>query len=116
MAVLCRHTVSRVLFITLLTALVAAQDDQKQPFDCHVSIDGNTYDLTGLKGEHTVTRDSVMPPSTIHDAVTFNLCEDLAKGTVPDEDQVCLIKCPLASVQIADRRRTDSVRQAHEHA
>ncbi|TBU61600.1 autophagy-related protein 27 [Dichomitus squalens] len=97
MAVLCRYTISRVLFLTLLSTLVAAQDDQK-PFDCHVTIGEDAYDLTGLKGEHTVTRESNMPPSTIHDAVTFNLCEDLAKSSAPEEDQcppgtrACLVR------------------------
>ena len=83
-----RHPVSRAVLLTLLSALVAAQDDTK-PFDCHVTIGQDKYDLTGLKGEFAVDRDISLPPSTIHDKLSFNLCEDLTtKKDVPAEDQV----------------------------
>lgn len=83
-----RHPVSRAVLLTLLSALVATQDDTK-PFDCHVTIGQDKYDLTGLKGEFAVDRDISLPPSTIHDKLSFNLCEDLTmKKDVPAEDQV----------------------------
>ncbi|PIL29752.1 hypothetical protein GSI_08191 [Ganoderma sinense ZZ0214-1] len=93
-----RHPVSRAVLLTLLSALVAAQDDQK-PFDCHVTIGQDKYDLTGLKGEFAAERDISLPPSTIHDTLSFNLCEDLTtKKDVPAEDQcpsgtrACLVR------------------------
>ncbi len=83
-----RHPISRAVLLTLLSALVAAQDDQK-PFDCNVIIGQDKYDLTGLKGEFAVERDISLPPSTVHDKLSFNLCEDLtSKKDVPTEDQV----------------------------
>ncbi|KAI1795745.1 autophagy-related protein 27 [Ganoderma leucocontextum] len=93
-----RHPVSRAVLLTLLSALVAAQDDQK-PFDCRVTIGEDKYDLTGLKGEFSTERDISLPPSTIHDKLFFNLCEDLTqKKDVPQEDQcpsgtrACLVR------------------------
>ena len=83
-----RHPVSRAILLTLLSALVAAQDNPK-PFDCHVTIGQDKYDLTGLEGEFSVDRDISLPPSTIHDKLSFNLCKDLSqKKDVPTEDQV----------------------------
>ncbi|KAI8993858.1 autophagy-related protein 27 [Trametes punicea] len=93
-----RHSISRLALLTLLTALVSAQDDSK-PFDCHVTLDDFKYDLTSLEGEHTVSREISVPPTTIEDKVTFNLCADLQrKSDVPTEDQcpdgtrACLVR------------------------
>ena len=84
-----RHPVSRVVLLTLVSALAAAAQDDDKPFDCHITLDKINYDLTSLAGEHTVSREHQLPPSTIEDKVTFNLCADLTrKSEVPDADQV----------------------------
>ena len=85
-----RHPVTRIVLLTLVSALAAAaaQDDDK-PFDCHITLDKINYDLTSLAGEHTISRSRSLPPSTIEDKVTFNLCEDLTrKSDVPEDEQV----------------------------
>ena len=88
-----RHPVSRIVFLTLVSALVAAQDDPK-PFDCHITSGDLQYDLTSLAGEHVASRELQQPPSTLDDKVTFNLCEDLKHdGSVPDDDQVRSCAC-----------------------
>ncbi|KAI0779328.1 autophagy-related protein 27 [Fomes fomentarius] len=93
-----RHTVSRIVFLTLVSALVAAQDEQK-PFDCHITSGEDQYDLTSLAGEHAASREVQQPPSVLEEKVTFNLCEDLKRvSSVPDDDQcpsgtrACLIR------------------------
>ncbi|RPD54754.1 hypothetical protein L226DRAFT_534876 [Lentinus tigrinus ALCF2SS1-7] len=94
-----RHPVSRIVLLTLVSALAAAAQDDDKPFDCHITLGNINYDLTSLAGEHTVSRELQLPPSTIEDKVTFNLCEDLThKSEVPDDDQcpsgtrACLIR------------------------
>lgn len=83
-----RHTVSRIVFLTLVSALVAAQDEQK-PFDCHITSGEDQYDLTSLAGEHAASREVQQPPSVLEEKVTFNLCEDLKRvSSIPDDDQV----------------------------
>ncbi|KAH9859115.1 autophagy-related protein 27 [Lenzites betulinus] len=92
MMALLRHPLSRLALLTLLSALVSAQDDPK-PFDCHLTIGDLQYDLTKADGEHTAAREVSVPPTTILDKVTFNLCADLErKSDVPSEDQ-----CPAGS-------------------
>ncbi|KAI9061762.1 hypothetical protein FKP32DRAFT_1575350 [Trametes sanguinea] len=93
-----RHSISRLAILTLLTALASTQDTPK-PFDCHITIDELQYDLGSLAGEHSVSRELSVPPSTIEDKVTFNLCADLErKSDVPTEDQcpegtrACLVR------------------------
>ncbi|KAI0355747.1 hypothetical protein OH77DRAFT_1436816 [Trametes cingulata] len=97
MAIL-RHPIARLALLTLVSALASAQDDPK-PFDCHITIGDNQYDLTKVAGEHTVSREISVPPSTFKDEVTFNLCADLErKSDVPSEDQcppgtrACLVR------------------------
>ena len=83
-----RHPIARLAILTLVSALASAQDASK-PFDCHITIGDVKYDLTSLEGEHTVSRELSVPPTTIEDKVTFNLCKDLErKSDVPTEDQV----------------------------
>lgn len=78
------------LFFTLIhlyTALLALAADE--PFDCHPTIGPAKYDLTSLKGEHTISRTREMPPSSMEDIVTFDLCAEIQKKDgVPDVDQV----------------------------
>ena len=74
---------------SLVLPFVQAQDN---PFDCKVSLDGGKqqYDLTSLKGAHTMFRTREIPPSRMIDEVHFNLCEDLQKREdVAEGDQVC---------------------------
>ncbi|KAI0705117.1 autophagy-related protein 27 [Cerioporus squamosus] len=83
-----RHPVSRIVLLTLVSALAAAAPDDDKPFDCRVTLGNVNYDLTSLAGEHTVSRSLQLPPSTIEDKVTFNLCEELKqKSDVPDDEQ-----------------------------
>ncbi|KAH9895092.1 autophagy-related protein 27 [Cubamyces lactineus] len=93
-----RHPIARLAILTLVSALASAQDASK-PFDCHITIGDVKYDLTSLEGEHTVSRELSVPPTTIEDKVTFNLCKDLErKSDVPPEDQcpegtrACLVR------------------------
>lgn len=73
--------------IHLYTALLALAADG--PFDCHPTVGPAKYDLTSLKGEHTMSRTREMPPSSMEDIVTFDLCAEIQKKDgVPDVDQV----------------------------
>ncbi|KAI0630091.1 autophagy-related protein 27 [Trametes polyzona] len=98
MMALLRHPLSCLALLTLVSALVSAQEDSK-PFDCHITIGDLQYDLTKAGGEHSATREVPVPPTTIEDKVTFNICEDLEhKSDVPSEDQcpkgtrACLVR------------------------
>ncbi|KAI0762120.1 autophagy-related protein 27 [Trametes elegans] len=98
MMALFRHPIPRLVLLTLLSALAAAQDDSK-PFDCHLTLGDLKYDLTSLGGEHSVAREVSVPPTVLEDRVTFNLCADLErKSDVPSEDQcpegtrACLVR------------------------
>ncbi|KAG9221108.1 hypothetical protein CCMSSC00406_0005453 [Pleurotus cornucopiae] len=72
--------------IHLYTALLALAADG--PFDCHPTVGPAKYDLTSLKGEHTMSRTREMPPSSMEDIVTFDLCSEIQKKDgVPDIDQ-----------------------------
>lgn len=78
----------RHLLISFLIqwSLVSAQDD---PFNCHLTSNGLSFDLTKLTGEHKVSRTRDTPPSTMFDELRFDLCEDLKKlDNVADADQV----------------------------
>lgn len=73
------------LFFFLSTS-VQAQDDA---FNCHITTNGQNYDLTKLAGEHVVTRTRDTPPTTMVDSLRFDLCADLNKQDgVADADQV----------------------------
>ncbi|KAI0820037.1 autophagy-related protein 27 [Trametes gibbosa] len=87
-----RHPLSRLALLTLLSAFVSAQDDPK-PFDCHLTVGDFQYDLTKGGGAQSAERAVSVPPTTIVDKVTFDLCDDLErKSDVPPEDQ-----CPPGS-------------------
>ena len=86
------HLLSSSL-VSLLVAVVAsaAQDDGESgtPFNCHISYSDLNFDLTGLAGQHTLTRTRQTPPTTTIDTLIFNLCEDLQpQDGVDDADQV----------------------------
>lgn len=71
-------------FLLLAATRVSAQE----PFDCKITSDGYSWDLTSLKGEHKLSRERDQPPTKFRDDVTFNLCEDLTrKDGVADKDQ-----------------------------
>ncbi|KAH9942502.1 autophagy-related protein 27 [Epithele typhae] len=89
MTPLHRHPVSRLalLAFTGLLAVHAADDDK--PFDCHVKIGESQFDLTKVAGEHSVSRKLDLPPSTITDRLTFNLCKDLVPADKTPADEKC---------------------------
>jgi hypothetical protein len=77
-----------ILRFTILFALVSTLvKAEENPFDCHVTLDKLSYDLTKLNGEQTVTWSVEAPPSTNQETLRFNLCDDLKKlDKVPQED------------------------------
>ncbi|KIP10926.1 hypothetical protein PHLGIDRAFT_125243 [Phlebiopsis gigantea 11061_1 CR5-6] len=71
-------------FLFLAATRVSAQD----AFDCKITSGEYGWDLTSLKGEHTLSQERETPPTKFRDDVTFNLCEDLTrKDGVADRDQ-----------------------------
>ncbi len=79
------HVLSCVLLLLSVTSRVSAQD----AFDCRITLGDNNYDLTSLKGEHTVSQTRNTPPTQFRDSVTFNLCSDLQrKEDVSEKEQV----------------------------
>lgn len=95
-AMILRHFISQslpsnllsLLFLLFSTALVTAED-----FDCHVTTGGLKWDLTPLKGTHTVSRTRDSPPTIMVDELRFNLCKNLKlmKG-VPEDEQASSIR------------------------
>ena len=80
---------SSLAFANLLFVLGVTAQDGNNPFTCHVKTNDLTYDLTPLKGEHTVTRTRDTPPSSWVDSVRFDLCADLKpQDGVASGDQV----------------------------
>ena len=80
------NTFSLISLFLFLSTIVRGQDD---PFNCHITTNGQAYDLTILAGEHVATRTRDTPPSTMVDSLRFNLCADLNKVEgVADADQV----------------------------
>lgn len=78
---------SSILFFSLVSYPAWAQDND--PFDCKVTLNDLKYDLTGIAGEHSTSRERDTPPTKMRDALRFNLCADLQKQDgVADEDQV----------------------------
>ncbi len=77
----------QLLSSLLLFSLAWAQD--YEPFDCKVTLDDLKYDLTGIAGEHSVSRERDLPPTKMRDTLRFSLCADLKKQDgIADEDQV----------------------------
>jgi hypothetical protein len=88
--ILRRPTAPPSLLLLLLCLPLALAQDNTSNFDCHLTTDNLTYDLTALAGEHTVTRTRTTPPSTMVDSVRFDLCADLKTlEGVKEDDQVC---------------------------
>ncbi|KAF9049769.1 autophagy-related protein 27 [Panaeolus papilionaceus] len=90
--------VSTLLLLTQTNSLVL----EDKPFDCHLIIGRNTFDLTQLAGEHVVNRTRETPPTIFVDSVKINLCADLKQvDSAPKEDQcvsgtrVCLVQSNL---------------------
>ena len=60
-------------------------------FDCHVHINGSTFDLTSLGGERHINRTRETPPTTRVDSLRFDLCKDLPQlDGIDERDQVRL--------------------------
>ena len=96
-----RHPASRAVMLTFLSTLaavaVAAQDDTEKTFDCKFTVGESKYDLSELAGELEVSRDSGLPPSTIQDKLTLNLCGALThKDDVPADEQVSAMQATTA--------------------
>ena len=78
------HVLSCALLLLAVSGVIA-----QEPFDCKITSEGMSWDLTKLAGEHTVSRERDTPPTKFRDDVRFNLCEDLTrKDDVADKDQV----------------------------
>ncbi|KAG2129821.1 putative autophagy protein Atg27 [Suillus bovinus] len=74
-----------LLVLLSSTVLVTAED-----FDCHyVSTGGSKWDLTPLKGSHTVSRTRDSPPTTMVDELRFNLCKNLKPMHGVSDDEQC---------------------------
>ncbi|TFK75407.1 hypothetical protein BDN72DRAFT_832284 [Pluteus cervinus] len=78
-----------VLSILLPSLHVSAADDET-PFDCRVTTDGKTWDLTKLAGEHTASRTRSSPPSSLVDTLRFDLCDNLKKMEGVKDDDQCI--------------------------
>jgi hypothetical protein len=46
-------------------------------FDCHLSVNDASFDLTSLAGEHVINRTRSTPPTTMIDSLRFDLCAEL---------------------------------------
>lgn len=78
-----------LIFVIVLNIIHAKSDST---FDCSVTIEHITFDLTSLAGEHVITRTRETPPTTMVDSLRFNLCADLeSQGDLPEQDQVCFV-------------------------
>ena len=73
------HRVISILFLISCLSLVNAQDE------CILEVDGVKYDLASARGEHSASRTRDTPPSTMRDAVRFDLCAEL--GTLDGVDE-----------------------------
>jgi len=79
-----------ILFSFIFLSDVAYTDPT---FDCHVQVNGSSFDLTSVGGEHHVNRTRETPPTIRVDSLRFDLCNDLTQLEGIDEnDQVCLCK------------------------
>lgn len=59
------------------------------PFDCHITLGNNKFDLTTLAGEQVVNKTRNTEPTSTVDSLKFNLCSDLTiQPDIPESDQV----------------------------
>jgi hypothetical protein len=65
---------SSLWLLTLLLVAASAQPDS----ECHLNIGDKMYDLSALSGEHTVSRTRQSPPTSMKDALRFNVCKQLS--------------------------------------
>lgn len=63
---------SILLFDNFLLQVHALAD-----FDCHITVNEASFDLTSLAGEHVINRTRSTPPTTMIDSLRFDLCADL---------------------------------------
>jgi hypothetical protein len=86
----CSICLLYLLSLLHLPAALAARRDDRNAFDCHATVGLLTYDLTALAGEHTLNRTRETPPTSMEDAVRFDLCAELpVQEGVAEVDQVC---------------------------
>lgn len=79
-----------LLYILLALARASAQD--ANICDSAITVDGVQYDLQKLAGPRSAKYTENTPPSQNEHVVTFDLCKDLEKTSVPDSDQ-----CPTGT-------------------
>ena len=59
------------------------------PFDCHITLGSNKFDLTTIAGEQVVNKTRNTEPTLMVDSLKFNLCSDLTiQSDIPESDQV----------------------------
>lgn len=88
------------IFIFLSNVVHAAST-----FECHVQINGTTFDLTSLGGERYINRTRETPPTIRVDSLRFDLCNDLTQlEGVGENDQVyfCQVSWYLRHVLVND--------------
>ncbi len=61
----------------LLLLLISAASSQPDA-ECHKAIGDDRYDLSALKGDHTVSRSRSLPPTNMMDTLRFNICNELS--------------------------------------
>lgn len=90
--ILRRHHFSWSTYVILLLSAHAVAQDT--PFNCLFNVNGTSYDLRGLAGEHSVNKTRETPPTQMVYSVLFNLCEDLkSQSGLSDKDQVWTRHC-----------------------
>jgi len=78
-----------LVFLIFSVLALSAKAQDGDTYDCHVTLNGVTYDLTALEGEHTVQRTRETPPSKMVDSVRFDLCGELKQQKDVAESDQC---------------------------
>lgn len=84
-----RYDLFVIFSYLLLNATLVLGTDSETSFNCHLTVDNNTFDLTSLGGVRTVTRTRDTPPTKVVDSLRFDLCAELKpQDGVSEHDQV----------------------------
>lgn len=75
-----------LLYILLTFARASAQD--ANICDSAITVDGVRYNLQQLAGQHSAKYTENTPPSQNEHVITFDICKDLEKSSIPESDQV----------------------------
>lgn len=88
------HILCTTLASIAAVTSTAAQDSDTLDCSNAVTVDGVTYNLAPLAGEHTLRRTRETPPSTMEDELQFNLCQDIPRREdIAEADQVFKFDC-----------------------